>query len=97
MEATSIYHLPIETYLIYHGMFVSVVNPYKMEQYRMQGLRKVKADRADSMMISGYDIDYWYSLKEFQILQDVYEKLKILNRQYRHHMQLRISALPVKS
>ena len=29
MEATSIYHLPVATYLKEHGMFVSVVNPYE--------------------------------------------------------------------
>lgn len=93
MEATGIYHLPVATYLIEHGMFVSVVNPYEMKQYRTRGLRKVKTDRADSMMIARYGIDYWYSLKEFQVSQDVYAELRILSRQYRHHMQLRISAL----
>lgn len=93
MEATGIYHLPVATYLIEHGVFVSVVNPYEMKQYRTRGLRKVKTDRADSMMIAGYGIDYWYSLKEFQVSQDVYAELRVLSRQYRHHMQLRISAL----
>ncbi len=93
MEATGIYHLPVATYLIEHGMFVSVVNPYEMKQYRMRGLRKVKTDRTDSMMIAGYGIDYWYSLKEFQVSHNVYDELRILSRQYRHHMQLRISAL----
>ena len=93
MEATGIYHLPVATYLIEHGMFVSVVNPYEMKQYRMRGLRKVKTDRTDSMMIAGYGIDYWYSLKEFQVSHNVYDELRILSRQYRHHMQLRISTL----
>lgn len=93
MEATGIYHLPVATYLIEHGMFVAVVNPYEMKQYRMRGLRKVKTDRTDSMMIAGYGIDYWYSLKEFQVSHNVYDELRILSRQYRHHMQLRISAL----
>lgn len=32
MEATSIYHLPVATYLKEHGMFISVVNPYEMKQ-----------------------------------------------------------------
>lgn len=93
MEATGIYHLPVATYLKEQGMFVSVVNPYEMKQYRMRGLRKVKTDRTDSMMIAGYGIDYWYSLKEFQVSHNVYDELRILSRQYRHHMQLRISAL----
>lgn len=93
MEATGIYYLPVATYLKEQGMFVSVVNPYEMKQYRTRGLRKVKTDRADSMMIAGYGIDYWYFLKEFQVSHNVYDELRILSRQYRHHMQLRISAL----
>lgn len=92
MEATGIYYLPVATYLKEQGMFVSVVNPYEMKQYRMRGLRKVKTDRTDSMMIAGYGIDYWYFLKEFQVSHNVYDELRILSRQYRHHMQLRISA-----
>lgn len=93
MEATSSYHLPVATYLKKNGMFVAVINPYEMKQYRTRGLRKVKTDKADSMMIAGYGIDYWYSLKDLQISQDVYAELQILSRQYRHHMYLRISAL----
>lgn len=93
MEATGIYHLPVATYLKEHGMFVSVINPYEMKQYRARGLRKVKTDRADSIAIAGYGIDRWYSLKEFQVSQDIYAELKLLSRQYHHHMQLRISAL----
>lgn len=93
MEATGIYHLPVATYLKEHGMFVSVINPYEMKQYRARGLRKVKTDRADSIAIAGYGIDRWYSLKEFQVSQDIYAELRLLSRQYHHHMQLRISAL----
>lgn len=93
LEATSSYHLPVATYLKKNGMFVAVINPYEMKQYRTRGLRKVKTDKADSMMIAGYGIDYWYSLKDIQISQDVYAELQIISRQYRHHMQLRISAL----
>lgn len=86
MEATGIYHIPVATYLKEHGMFVSVVNPYEMKKYRTRGLRKVNTDRADSIMIVGYGIDYWYSLKEFLVSQDVYAELRILSRQYRNYM-----------
>lgn len=93
MEATGIYHLPVATYLKEHGLFVSAINPYEMKQYRTRGLRKVKTDRADSVLIAGYGIDYWHSLKEIHVAEDVYAELKILSRQYRHHMRLRISSL----
>ena len=42
MEATGIYHLPVLTYLKDNGLFVSVINPYQMKQYRVQGLRRGK-------------------------------------------------------
>lgn len=93
MEATGIYHLPVATYLKECGLFVSVINPYEMKQYRSRGLRKVKTDRIDSMVIARYGIDCWYSLKELCIDQDVYAELALLSRQYRHHMQIRISSL----
>ena len=54
MEATGIYHLPVLTYLKDNGIFVAVINPYQMKQYRVQGLRRVKTDKADSMVIAKY-------------------------------------------
>ena len=48
MEATGIYYLPVVTYLQEHHLFVSVINPYLMRQYRRQNLRKGKTDKLDS-------------------------------------------------
>lgn len=39
MEATKIYHLPILSYLQENGLFVAVVNPFEMKEYRCQGVR----------------------------------------------------------
>ena len=75
MEATGTYHLPIMSYLLERGFFVSVINPYQMKQYRTegQGLRKVKTDKADSMLIAKYGIDHWASLKKKSKTDDAYE------------------------
>lgn len=95
MEATGIYHLPVQTYLAEKGFFVSVINPYQMKQYRTegQGLRKVKTDKADSMIIAKYGVDHWSSLKETVSLNDEYNELKILGRQYRHYMRIHVESL----
>jgi transposase len=42
MEATGIYHLPILSYLQEKGIFVAVINPFEMKQYRNRGLRSIK-------------------------------------------------------
>ena len=54
MEATGIYHLPVVTYLQEHHLYVTVINPYLMKQFRRQNLRKGKTDKLDSIAISNY-------------------------------------------
>jgi hypothetical protein len=95
MEATGIYHLPIMTYLTDEGFFVSVINPYQMKQYRTegQGLRRVKTDKADSMIIAKYGLDKWDELKGFESSGDRYSELTILSRQYRHYMRIHVASL----
>ena len=46
MEATEIYHLPVLCYLKEKGVFVAVVNPFEMKEYRCQGLRRWKCSCA---------------------------------------------------
>ena len=54
MEATGIYHLPVLSHLKEKGLFVAVVNPFEMKEYRCQGLRRVKTDKQDAVTISNY-------------------------------------------
>jgi transposase len=93
MEATGIYHLPILTYLQMKGFFVAVINPYQMKKYRSQGLRRVKTDKQDSIAISNYGIDHWYRLENYIANEDIYQELKLLGRQYRHFMKMRIESV----
>ena len=93
MEATGIYHLPVLTYLKDQGLFVAVINPYRMKQYRIQGLRRVKTDKADSMAIAKYGIDNWYSLKDYIASEEKYTELTLLSRQYRHYMRIHVASL----
>ena len=93
MEATGVYHLPVLTYLKGHSVFVAVINPYQMKQYRMQGLRRVKTDKADSMTIAKYGLDNWDELKDFVSSEDKYRELTLLSRQYRHYMRIHVASL----
>ena len=52
MEATGVYHLPVAQYLKEREIFVSVINPYAMKQYRSKGIRKAKTDKLDAIAIA---------------------------------------------
>jgi len=93
MEATGIYHLPVLSYLQEKGIFVAVINPFEMKQYRKQGLRAVKTDRHDSITIANYGIDYWFRLRKYEVTEEIYQELKILGRQYSHYMRMRIESV----
>ena len=93
MEATGVYHLPVLTYLKENGIFTAVINPYQMKQYRVQGLRRVKTDKADSMIIAKYGLDNWDELKDFVSSEDKYMELTLLSRQYRHYMRIHVASL----
>ena len=88
MEATGIYHLPVLSYLQEKGVFVTVINPFEMKQYRNRGLRSVKTDKHDSIAIANYGIDYWFRLKRYEVSENIYQELKILGRQYAHYMRM---------
>ena len=72
MEATGVYHLPVAEYLIEHDIIVSVINPYVMKQYARQGIRRVKTDRKDSIIIAQYGIEKWYKLQNYDNDEAVY-------------------------
>ena len=80
MEATGIYHLPVLTCLQEKGIFVAVINPYKMKLYRSEELRRAKTDKIDSRIIANYGIDRWFKLEEYKANDDIYEELKLLSR-----------------
>lgn len=90
MEATGVYHLPILSYLKEKNLFVSIVNPLEMKRYRCKGIRNAKTDKIDSIIIANYGIDFWYHLKDYEQSSEIYEELRLLGRQYRSYMKLRV-------
>lgn len=92
MEATSSYHLPLISYLIEKGIFVSVINPLVMKKYVSMTLRKGKTDKLDSAKIANYGIDNWFRLEKFKVTDEVYSELKLLGRQYSHYIKMRVES-----
>ncbi|WP_270811863.1 IS110 family transposase [Hungatella effluvii] len=93
MEATGIYHLPVLNYLKEKEFFVAVINLFEMKEYRCQELRRVKTDKQDAITISNYGIDHWYRLKEYEAQENIYAELKLLGRQYRYYMRIRVEGV----
>jgi len=93
MEFTGIYHQPILSYLQKNNIFVTTVNPFEMKQYRSKGLRQVKTDKQDSIEIARFGLDNWFYLKNHESGTRIYEELKLLGRQYRHYITMRIKSI----
>ena len=91
MEATGIYHLPILTFLLEKGFFISVINPFMMKRFaRDNSLRGAKNDRLDSVMIASYGIEKWHKLKKYEVNDGIYPELRFLGRQYHRFMQTHV-------
>lgn len=94
MEATGVYHLPLLTFFLERGYFVSVINPYAMRKYaKDNSIRGAKTDKLDSIVIANYGIEKWYKLQNYDNDEAVYTELKLLGRRYRFYMELHIKAL----
>ena len=94
MEATGVYHLPLLTFFLERGYFVSVINPYAMRNYaKDNSIRGAKTDKLDSIVIANYGIEKWYKLQNYNNDEAVYAELKLLGRRYRFYMELHIKAL----
>lgn len=92
MEATGAYHLPILMSLKAEGIFASVINPLVMKKYSSKGIRKGKTDKLDSVRIANYGLDNWFHLEDFKPIQETYEELKLLGRQYSFYIRLRVES-----
>ena len=53
----------------------------------------MKTDKQDAITISNYGIDHWYRLKEYEPEESIYAELKLLGRQYRHYMRMRVESV----
>lgn len=90
MEYTGTYYEPIANALHNAGIFVSVVNPWLINDYDTNRVRKVKTDKKDAFKIANYALNKWSELREYIPAEDTRKTLKVLNRQYTQYNKILI-------
>lgn len=91
MEYTGHYHYPVLKGLQDEGFPVCLINPYQMKKYGDVEIHKAKTDKKDALRIATYALEKSYKLVPYSSLEQKYEDLKFLSRQYNQ----RISNLTV--
>ena len=82
MEYTGHYHYPVLQKLQEEGFPVCLINPYQMKKYGDLELHKAKTDKKDALRIATYALEKSYKLIPFSSMDQKYEDLKFLSRQY---------------
>lgn len=82
MEYTGHYHCPVLKKLQEDGFPVCLINPYQMKKYGDVEIHKAKTDRKDAIRIATYALEKSYMLTPYTSLEQKYEDLKFLSRQY---------------
>ena len=82
MEYTGHYHYPVLKKLQQEGFPVCVINPYQMKKYGDVEIHKAKTDKKDAIRIATYALEKAYKLVPYASLEQKYEDLKFLSRQY---------------
>ena len=95
LEYTGHYHYPVLKKIQEEGFPVCVVNPYQMKKYGDVEIRKAKTDKKDALRIATYALEKSYKLIPYSSMEQKYEDLKFLSRQYQQRISF-ISTLKVQ-
>jgi transposase len=87
MEHTGRYYEPLARELSQANLFVSAINPKLIKDYGDDSLRKVKSDKADAVKIARYTLDRWAGLKQYCLMDEIRNQLKMMNRQFDFYMK----------
>ena len=82
MENTGHYHYPVLKAFREAGLPVCMVNAYQIKKFGDMDLRKAKTDKKDAVRIARYALEKSYSLVPYTSMEQKYEDLKFLARQY---------------
>ena len=88
MEYTGHYHYPVLKKLQEEGFPVCLVNPYQMKKYGDVEIHKAKTDKKDALRIAKYALEKSYMLTPYTSLEQKYEDLKFLSRQYNQRISM---------
>lgn len=92
MEATGHYHYPILKQFLAANLFVTLVNPYLMKKYGDNEIRKAKTDKKDALRIAMYALEKSYFLVPYTAVDEKYNDLKFLSRQYNQSVSMKVKA-----
>ncbi len=81
MEATGNYHAPVARVLYDAGLYVSVVNPMLVHDYKNNNFRRVKTDKKDCIKLANYGLDCWLDLPRYIPEEEVRLLLKFCFRE----------------
>ena len=95
LEYTGHYHYPVLKKLQEEGFPVCVVNPYQMKKYGDVEIRKAKTDKKDALRIATFALEKSYRLVPYSSMEEKYEDLKFLSRQYQQRISF-VSTLKVQ-
>ena len=87
MEHTGHYYEVLAHQLSEANIFVSTINPKLIKDFDNDSLRKVKSDKADAVKIARYALDKWQNLKQYNLMDELRNQLKIMNRQFGFYMK----------
>ena len=86
MENTGHYHYPVLKAIEDANLQVCLINAYQMKKYGDMELRKAKTDKKDALRIARYALEKGYSLVPHTPMDQKYEDLRFLARQYEQRM-----------
>ena len=86
MENTGHYHYPVLKAFQEAGLPVCMVNAYQIKKFGDMDLRKAKTDKRDAVRIARYALEKSYSLVPYTSMEQKYEDLRFLARQYNQRM-----------
>lgn len=87
MENTGHYHYPVLKAFEAADLSVCLINAYQMKKYGDMELRKAKTDKKDALRIARYALEKGYSLVPHTSMDQKYEDLRFLARQYNQRME----------
>lgn len=87
MEHTGHYYESLARELSAAGLFVSAVNPKLIKDFDNNSLREVKSDKADAIKLARYALDKWPDLRQYTVMDELRNQLKIMNRQFDFYMK----------
>ena len=87
MENTGHYHYPVLKAFEKADLPVCLINAYQMKKYGDMELRKAKTDKKDALRIARYALEKGYSLVPHTSMDQKYEDLRFLARQYEQRME----------